>query len=62
MSRAFLGLGSNAGERGWSFCGRRIIELAQTQGVRIVDASPLYETEPWESEPGTRASTSSAGI
>ena len=53
MSRAFLGLGSNAGERRLEFLRAAYRQLAMTQGVRIMDASPLYETEPWESEPGS---------
>jgi 2-amino-4-hydroxy-6-hydroxymethyldihydropteridine diphosphokinase len=51
MPRVFLGLGSNAGER-LEFLRAAYRRLEETQGVRIVDASPLYETEPWESEPG----------
>ena len=52
MPRVFLGLGSNAGER-LEFLRAAYRRLGETQGVRIVDVSPIYETEPWESEPGT---------
>jgi len=52
MPRVFLGLGSNAGERRLEFLRAAYRQLGATHGVRIVDASPLYETEPWEGEPG----------
>jgi len=52
MPRVFLGLGSNAGERRLEFLRAAYRQLGDTHGVRIVDASPLYETEPWESAAG----------
>jgi 2-amino-4-hydroxy-6-hydroxymethyldihydropteridine diphosphokinase len=53
MIRVFLGLGSNLGPDrvdNLRAAHRRLAELA---GIRIVATSPLYESEPWESEPGT---------
>jgi 2-amino-4-hydroxy-6-hydroxymethyldihydropteridine diphosphokinase len=55
MPRVFLGLGSNAGEGRLGFLRAAYRGLAETYGVQIVDASPLYETEPWEEEPGVGA-------
>jgi 2-amino-4-hydroxy-6-hydroxymethyldihydropteridine diphosphokinase len=55
MPRVFLGLGSNAGEGRLGFLRAAYRGLAETCGVRVVDASPLYETEPWEQEPGVGA-------
>jgi len=52
MPRVFLGLGSNAGERRLEFLRAAYRQLAVIRDIRIVDASPLYETEPWETEPG----------
>jgi 2-amino-4-hydroxy-6-hydroxymethyldihydropteridine diphosphokinase len=52
MPRVFLGLGSNAGEARLSLLRAVYQRLAATSDVEIVDASPLYESEPWESAPG----------
>jgi 2-amino-4-hydroxy-6-hydroxymethyldihydropteridine diphosphokinase len=52
MPRVFLGLGSNAGKGRVEFLRAAYRQLGETGGVRIVDASPLYETEPWEQERG----------
>lgn len=51
MTRVYLSLGSNVGDRLETLRAavRRLDELT---AVRFVDASPLYEGEPWESEPG----------
>lgn len=51
MPRVYLSLGSNLGDR-VDLLRAAIRRLAATAGVRVVDASTLYETEPWESEPG----------
>ncbi len=51
MARVFLSLGSNRGDRVEQLRGALRLLMA-TDGVRILDASPLYETEPWESSPG----------
>jgi 2-amino-4-hydroxy-6-hydroxymethyldihydropteridine diphosphokinase len=52
MPRVFLGLGSNAGERRLDFLRAAYRELAGMGELRVLEASPLYETEPWEREPG----------
>src|SRR5262245_64892005 len=52
MPRVFLGLGSNAGDARLSLLRAIYERLATTSGVEIVDTSPLYESEPWESTPG----------
>ena len=53
MARVFLGLGSNAGERRLELLRAAHRQLGAGEDIRIVETSPLYETEPWESEPGT---------
>jgi 2-amino-4-hydroxy-6-hydroxymethyldihydropteridine diphosphokinase len=45
MTHAFLGLGSNVGERR-TFCRRAVSELDATGGVGVVSCSSLYETSP----------------
>jgi 2-amino-4-hydroxy-6-hydroxymethyldihydropteridine diphosphokinase len=52
MPRVFLGLGSNAGERRLPFLLAAYRHLAEMGELRVVEASPLYETEPWERDPG----------
>jgi len=52
MPRVFLGIGSNAGERRLQFLVAVYRQLSEMQELRVLDASPLYETEPWEREPG----------
>jgi 2-amino-4-hydroxy-6-hydroxymethyldihydropteridine diphosphokinase len=52
MPRVFLGLGSNAGARRLHFLVAAYRQLAAMPELRVTDASPLYETEPWEREPG----------
>jgi len=42
---AYLGLGSNLGDREANI--RRALELLPLRGARVLVASPLYETEPW---------------
>lgn len=51
MTRVYLSLGSNLGDRlALLRAGvRRLRELAE---VSLLAASPLYESEPWETEPG----------
>lgn len=51
MARVYLGLGSNLGGR-VAALRAAIATLRETAGIEFVDASRLYETEPWESEPG----------
>ena len=51
MARVFLSLGSNLGDRLQSL--RRAVGLlTATEGVRFLEVSRVYETEPWESAPG----------
>jgi 2-amino-4-hydroxy-6-hydroxymethyldihydropteridine diphosphokinase len=51
MARVYLSLGSNLGDR-LAALRAAVDTLRRTSGVRFIDASCLYETEPWESEPG----------
>jgi 2-amino-4-hydroxy-6-hydroxymethyldihydropteridine diphosphokinase len=51
MSRVFLSLGSNLGDRLASLREARR-RLAEMPGVRLVQTSRVYETEPWEQELG----------
>lgn len=46
MSRVFLGLGSNVGDR-YKFITRAIEEIVKIQGVNLIGKSSVYETEPW---------------
>jgi 2-amino-4-hydroxy-6-hydroxymethyldihydropteridine diphosphokinase len=47
----FVSVGSNLGDRLAAL--RAAVEaVRELSGVRFVTASPVYETEPWESEPG----------
>ena len=51
MSRVFLSVGSNLGDR--LECLRRAVDhLRAMPDVRFQDASALYRTEPWEQRPG----------
>jgi 2-amino-4-hydroxy-6-hydroxymethyldihydropteridine diphosphokinase len=52
MPRVFLGLGSNWGEHRFDLVRAAHRKLAETGELRILATSPLYESEPWESEPG----------
>jgi 2-amino-4-hydroxy-6-hydroxymethyldihydropteridine diphosphokinase len=51
MPYVFLSIGSNLGDR-VAVLREAIHRLTASEGVRVVEASRLYETEPWESEPG----------
>lgn len=51
MARVFLSLGSNLGDR-LEHLRQAIHRLMATEGIRVVEASRPYETEPWESPPG----------
>lgn len=54
MERVYLGLGSNVGDRLAML--RAAVERLRAGGeITIVSASRLYETEPWETEPGQTA-------
>lgn len=52
MARVYLGLGSNLGDRLGVL--RAAIQRLAEHG-KVVDVSPLYESEPWEEEPGRSA-------
>lgn len=51
MTRVYLSLGSNLGDR-FEALRSAVRRLRETADVVVVDASPLYESEPWEEEPG----------
>jgi 2-amino-4-hydroxy-6-hydroxymethyldihydropteridine diphosphokinase len=50
----FLSVGSNLGDR-LEVLRAAVRTLRHAAGIRVVSASPVYETEPWESEPGQLA-------
>jgi 2-amino-4-hydroxy-6-hydroxymethyldihydropteridine diphosphokinase len=54
MPRVYLGLGSNQGDR-IALLRDAVQRLRGLGNVDLVDASPLYESEPWEREPGQSA-------
>lgn len=54
MERVYLGLGSNVGDRR-AMLRAAIHRLGASGGISVVSASRLYETEPWEDEPGRTA-------
>lgn len=45
MSSAYIGVGSNVGERA-SFCRRAVAALGEVPGTRVEKVSSLYETTP----------------
>jgi 2-amino-4-hydroxy-6-hydroxymethyldihydropteridine diphosphokinase len=45
MTQAYLGIGSNVGERR-SFCRRAVAQLDASRGLDVVATSRLYETSP----------------
>jgi 2-amino-4-hydroxy-6-hydroxymethyldihydropteridine diphosphokinase len=45
MTNAYIGIGSNVGDR-QAFCRRAVDHLGATEGIRVVVASSLYETTP----------------
>lgn len=51
MPRAYLSLGSNLGDR-QALLKQAVRRLGGLEATDLVAASRLYETEPWESEPG----------
>ena len=50
MAHVYLSLGSNLGDRLALL--RTAVARLQADGLALVAASPLYESEPWEAEPG----------
>lgn len=51
MARVFLSIGSNLGER-LENLRAAIRRLRAAEGIRLLEVSRLYETEPWERLPG----------
>ncbi len=51
MARVYLSLGSNLGDR-LDRLRAAVRSLRESAEIVVVDASPLYESEPWEEEPG----------
>ncbi len=45
MALAYIGVGSNVGDRA-SFCRRAVAALAESQGIEVEATSSLYETSP----------------
>jgi 3-oxoacyl-[acyl-carrier protein] reductase len=50
MARVYLSLGSNLGDRLALL--RAAVDRLRAEGLALLAASPLYESEPWEEEPG----------
>ncbi len=57
MARVFLSLGANQGDR-LDQLKRAVQQLRDSAEVRLVEASGIYETEPWETPPGQVADRS----
>ena len=55
MTRVYLSLGSNLGDR-LSLLRTAVQRLRESADLDLVTASPLYESEPWEEEPGRSGS------
>jgi 2-amino-4-hydroxy-6-hydroxymethyldihydropteridine diphosphokinase len=51
MARVYLSLGSNLGDR-LDRLRSAVRSLRESGEIAVVEASPLYESEPWEEEPG----------
>src|SRR5262245_65896907 len=51
MTRVYLSLGSNLGDR-LDVLRDAVRRLRDSAEIDLVDASPIYESEPWEEEPG----------
>ena len=51
MSQVFLSIGSNLGDR-LQLMQEAVRRLIAGGDIRVVETSRLYETEPWETEPG----------
>jgi 2-amino-4-hydroxy-6-hydroxymethyldihydropteridine diphosphokinase len=46
MSSAYLGLGSNIGDR-YTFIKNAILKIKSKKRIKVVHCSSIYETEPW---------------
>ncbi|HEY7517580.1 MAG TPA: 2-amino-4-hydroxy-6-hydroxymethyldihydropteridine diphosphokinase [Methylomirabilota bacterium] len=55
MTRVYLSLGSNLGDR-LELLRTAVQRLRESADLALVTASPLYESEPWEEEPGLAGS------
>jgi 2-amino-4-hydroxy-6-hydroxymethyldihydropteridine diphosphokinase len=55
VTRVYLSLGSNLGDR-LALLRAAVQRLRESADVDVVAASPLYESEPWEAEPGRAGS------
>ena len=55
MTRVYLGLGANVGDR-LAVLRAAVQRLRDAADVEVITASPLYESEPWEDEPGRTGS------
>jgi len=53
MSRVFLSLGSNLGDRR-QYLEQALRGLGEQEGIRVIACSQLYETEPWPEVRATR--------
>jgi len=51
VTRVYLSLGSNVGDR-LATLKAAVRRLHGSEAIRFVDASRLYDSEPWETEPG----------
>ena len=51
MARVYLSLGSNLGDR-LDRLRSAVRSLRESGEIAVAEASPLYESEPWEEEPG----------
>jgi 2-amino-4-hydroxy-6-hydroxymethyldihydropteridine diphosphokinase len=51
VTRVYLSLGSNLGDR-LALLRTAVQRLRESADLQLVTASPLYESEPWEAEPG----------
>jgi 2-amino-4-hydroxy-6-hydroxymethyldihydropteridine diphosphokinase len=55
VTRVYLSLGSNLGDR-LALLRSALQRLRESADLELVTASPLYESEPWEEEPGRTGS------
>jgi 2-amino-4-hydroxy-6-hydroxymethyldihydropteridine diphosphokinase len=55
VTRVYLSLGSNLGDR-LALLRTAVQRLREADDVHVITASPLYESEPWEAEPGRAGS------
>jgi 2-amino-4-hydroxy-6-hydroxymethyldihydropteridine diphosphokinase len=55
VTRVYLSLGSNVGDR-LAILKSAVQRLLGRDTIRFIDASRLYDSEPWETEPGRTAS------